>query len=140
MTRGKAILLAGLVLIAGVMVIVFVSGGGRETPENDRQLVQTALKALEYPKDSVVQYCFLPADSRWPACKLNNQKEVVFESDGYVLFIDEQPACDWAHSMQIIFIPSDAPEGPRVLFRGEAIPGLGFVGPDGKKISGWKKY
>jgi hypothetical protein len=62
---------------------------------------------------------------------------VVLPEEGIVLFNDEQPKYRWEHVFQLVFVPKTT-DLPQTLFKGSAIPGFAFKGPDGSDITEWR--
>jgi hypothetical protein len=117
-----------------VLLLVLLASGCQKP-----DMVSAGLEQLVIPKCSVVQYAEASRGTQFiPGQGMGITNTVLFPSAGYVLFIDEEPKCDWAHSFQLVFLPK-ASGKPDVLFRGSALPDFEFKTPDGSTIMNWKK-
>jgi hypothetical protein len=120
------------------LVLLSIALGCQKTQKSDS--VRRSLKLIDMPKGSVVQYAEAPRGTQFlPGKGLSAAKPTSLPTEGYVLFIDEQPKYDWAHGFQLVFVPK-ASGKPNVLFRGSAIPDFTFKKPDGSTVTEWKKH
>lgn len=122
-----------------MMALVLLSLASGCQKDDMAGAVREGIKQIEIPKGSVVQYAEVPRGTAFlPGKALTTAKPTTFPTDGYILFIDEQPNYNWQHSFQLVFVPN--PSGkPEVFFRGSAIPDYTLKKPDGSAVTGWKK-
>jgi len=102
-------------------------------------VVSEGLTQITIPKGSVVQYAEVPSGTELVTAHTMGDKSTTLQTDGYILFIDEQPKYEWEHSFQLVFVPKISGI-PDVLFRGSALPEFDFTKPDGSTVTDWKEY
>lgn len=111
---------------------------GCKVPDEDALLLK-ATSQVQYAKGSRIQYAAVPAGTVFQQTAImGSTNATTLEDQGIVLFIDEQPEHDWAHSFQLVFVPKTTGI-PQNLFHGSAIPGFSFKQPDGRMITKWKE-
>lgn len=120
-----------------LVVVPIVFGCNRD---EQAQALRKSLKQVEFARGSTVQYAMAPRGTQFipgPQCGVTNS--FLLQDDGCVVFIDEQPKYDWAHRLQLIFIPRTSGK-PEILFRGIGFGDFTLKKPDGSAESDWKKY
>jgi hypothetical protein len=124
--------------IVTLMAIVAIAAGCQTNEETEA--LYEGIRRIDIPRGSVVSYAPVSSGTQFmPSRHMGGANAVSLRGEGYVLFVDEMPKYNWAHSFRVVFLPKGTVE-PEVLFRGSAIPDFRFQSPDGSVVTNWSKY
>jgi hypothetical protein len=108
--------------------------------DGDKVNLSVPLSRVQYPSESRLSYLPVSAGTQFvPKHVLLKNSERVFEKDGWLVFIDEMPKCDWVHSFKILYVTNVAEAGT-IVFSGEAYPYFDLVKESANITNKWLKY